>query len=863
MAKDSRFPESYKDTLYAQLDSSTEKKLGLPVGLLSSVRSYGERSNHSQTNELGTATVYQFTPATRKAILDKYGLDVTLSPENASEGAGLLLQESLKRNQGNPVDAVGEYIGGTDRKNWGKTTQAYIGRVMAGHQQARFKTLDNEFARWMAANPAIPAQPASLAPAGAPQMAPGAPDPLGDAFERWIGSKTAVDRIPGHENPPPPIEAPDPTLGERLVGTGEAALTALTGATGGALGMAGGTVKGMANAILDGSFGTPEAANMVQRSAMEGAEALTYQPRTQQGQRQAQALGDALSQVIPVMPLTGELAALSRAGQAVPRAPAAVNARATVEGVARDAANAAAKPAEVAGLVTPGAAGDAAAAGAAAATQAAINGAQRVTAMSRKATTLPRRALDALRGDAEPAPTPGTMASGGAAGTDMAQQRLTTAEQLGFTGESALTKGQATRDPAQLKFEVESAKLEGPGAPLRERVIRQNEQVLRNFDNWVDKTGSEAPTVRQVGEAVDKALVARMSRDKAEIRVAYAKADKSPEALAPVDQSMAVSIGEGDTALVSTPIDYINSQPTKVPSAALVDAARQYAVSLGIADMKSGKLVPREGVTIKQMEQWRRSVGDAAGFDAPDIRNATIIKALIDGQTEPVAGQLYKQARAIRRRYAQNYEDRAAIAKLLNNKPGTADRQVAFEDVWRHSIISGSLDDVRNLRRVLQTAGDDGKQAWRELQGQTVRHIRDQAFGNAAEDAAGNRVLSPAKLDRVVRELDNDGKLDFILGKQGAQQMRDIRDLGMYIRTVPPEAAINTSNTAATLLSGFADVGLGMAVGLNAPVLTLSKVLAGHIKDAKLKARIRDALANANRRSQTPPSNVTTPGGGF
>lgn len=848
MAKD-RFPESYKDTLYAQLDSSTEKKLGLPVGLLSSVRAYGERSNHSQTNELGTATVYQFTPATRKAILDKYGLDVTLSPENASEGAGLLLQESLKRNQGNPVDAVGEYIGGTDRKNWGKTTQAYIGRVMAGHRQARFKTLDNEFARWMAANPAIPAQPASLAPAGAPQMAPGAPDPLGDAFERWIGSKTAVDRIPGHENPPPPIETPDPTLGERLVGTGEAALTALTGATGGALGMAGGTVKGMASAILDGSFGTPEAANMVQRSAMEGAEALTYQPRTQQGQRQAQAFGDALSQVIPVMPLTGELAALSRAGQAVPRAPAAVNARATVEGVARDAANAAAKPAEVAGLVTPGAAGDAAAAGAAAATQAAINGAQRVTAMSRKATTLPRRALDALRGDAEPAPTPGTMASGGAAGTDMAQQRLTTAEQLGFTGESALTKGQATRDPAQLKFEVEAAKAPDTGAPLRERVVRQNEQVLRNFDDWIDQTGAEAPTLRSVGQAVDKALVERATRDKVQIRTAYKAAEKAGEMEAPVSLDSVVA--------------HLNESAPDAATAPLLTVARNRAIQLGIAEQApDGTLVPKP-VPLKIAETYRQAIGRATDFEATNVRQSTIIKGLVDEATDGMGGNLYKQARALRRRYAQNYEDRAAISKLLNNKRGTADRQVAFEDVWRHSIMSGSLDDVRNLRRVLQTAGDDGMQAWRELQGQTVRHIRDQAFGNAAEDAAGNRVLSPAKLDRVVRELDNDGKLDFILGKQGAQQMRDIRDLGMYIRTVPPEAAINTSNTVATLLAAFADVGMTTLSGLPVPVTTLSKVLAGHIKDAKLKARIRDALANANRRSQTPPSNATTPGGGF
>jgi hypothetical protein len=131
MATDSVFPESYKDPQYAMLDAGTEQKLGLPSGLLSSVRTNGERSNHSQTNSENTFSVYQFTPATRKAILDKYGLDVALSPQNASEGAGLLLQEGLKRNGNDPAQAVGEYIGGTNRANWGKTTAAYIQRVTA------------------------------------------------------------------------------------------------------------------------------------------------------------------------------------------------------------------------------------------------------------------------------------------------------------------------------------------------------------------------------------------------------------------------------------------------------------------------------------------------------------------------------------------------------------------------------------------------------------------------------------------------------------------------------------------------------------------------------------------------------------
>lgn len=126
------FPEKYSDPLYASLDAKTEEKLGLPTGLLASVRTNGERTNHGQVSSAGAETPYQFIPATQAAIRKKYGIDVKLSPENASEGAGLLLQESLKRNNNDPAAAISEYIGGTDRANLGKTTNAYTNRVMVG-----------------------------------------------------------------------------------------------------------------------------------------------------------------------------------------------------------------------------------------------------------------------------------------------------------------------------------------------------------------------------------------------------------------------------------------------------------------------------------------------------------------------------------------------------------------------------------------------------------------------------------------------------------------------------------------------------------------------------------------------------------
>lgn len=120
-----------------------------------------------------------------------------------------------------------------------------------------------------------------------------------------------ASQIPGLTVPETIPQAPEPTLGEQAIGAGETALAVGTGLTGGTVGMIGGTLKGLAEQILSGKFGTPEAARMVEESAMKGAQALTYAPRTQAGQEQTQAVGAVMQAALPVMPMTAELSAIT------------------------------------------------------------------------------------------------------------------------------------------------------------------------------------------------------------------------------------------------------------------------------------------------------------------------------------------------------------------------------------------------------------------------------------------------------------------------------------------------------------------------------------------------------------------------
>jgi hypothetical protein len=904
---------SYKDPGVLVLASNVEQKLGLPDGLLANIVTKGERSNSDQVSEAGARGLGQIIPATRKAAIEKFGIDPYLSDENSLEVAGHLLKDSLDRNKGNVAAAVGEYHGGTDRANWGNRTRTYIQRVV-GTQPEKTESapatapIQSTYERVKAQQPPIQPTGSAIAavynayksgrmtpeeakqfegdvngglvmlPRGAalngatPQGAKPAPTMLPQAVtDAYVGGKmtdkekadleadissglvtlpaSAQSKIPtGPDFVQPttqgvlPKAPPPPSIMDTAIGSGEAILNAVTGMTGGMAGMVYGAGKGVVQSVQDGTFGTDAGVRTAEKSAADAANALTYQPRTESGQEQAQAVGEGMQNLIPIAAVAHTLPPLMSGAKGTP---ASVMARAGTEGAARDVVNVVAKPAEAAGLVAPGYAGEVAAGAVAAGTDAAVTGAGKVAAMAKEATTLPRRALERLTADGagENKPTAGTRSSGGSAGTDMAGQRKATADQLPVPMGDLLTKGDLTRDPAQQKFEVETAKLPDEGKPLRDRIVAKNQAILDNFDAAIDQTGAEAPTLRAVGQAVDKALVDKARRAKTEIRARYKAAENAGEMEAPV--------------VLQGVIDHLNDAAPEAATAPLITTARALAIKLGIAKEEGGILVPASkgtvtdalmnqvatnpGVSLRRAELFRQAINRATDFEATNIRQSTIIKGLVDQATDGMGGDLYKAARAARSRYAQEFENHAVIAKLLNNKRGSADRQVAMEDVFHHSILKGSLDDVRTVRKVLQTAGPDGMQAWKELQGATLRDVRDNATKSVALDSTGNRVMSPAALDKAITALDADGKLDFIFGKKGAQTLRDIREIAQISRTVSPEAAINHSNTAMTL-AALADTVFSGLSGIPAPIATTSRMALKHIKDVRLRNRISDAL---------------------
>jgi hypothetical protein len=350
----------------------------------------------------------------------------------------------------------------------------------------------------------------------------------------------------------------------------------------------------------------------------------------------------------------------------------------------------------------------------------------------------------------------------------------------------------------------------------------------------VDQTGAEAPNLRAVGQAVDKALVAKAKRDKTEIRTVYKEAEKAGELATPVATDSIVG--------------FLNESTSAEALAPVLGAARKELVRLGGATLdEAGGLIARD-MTLADTELLRKLVNRVAGADPTNIKYAVDIKKVIDGATEGLGGDLYKKARGLRTRYAQQYENVGVIDKLLSTKRGSSDRQVAFEDVFNHAVLKGSLDDVRTVRKVLQTGGDDGRQAWKELQGATIQYLKDEATKNVARDSRGNAVVSPAGLHRAITELDKDGKLGYVFGKRGAQQLRDLNDLAKHVYTAPP-GSVNTSNTASVLLAAL-DMAISGSAGMPLPVASGLRMLTRHVKDQKVKKRINDSIEDPSKKPE-------------
>jgi len=111
-------------------------------------------------------------------------------------------------------------------------------------------------------------------------------------------------------------------------------------------------------------------------------------------------------------------------------------------------------------------------------------------------------------------------------------------------------------------------------------------------------------------------------------------------------------------------------------------------------------------------------------------------------------------------------------------------------------------------------ATPEGAQSWKQVQAAFLNDIRKSAFGTQTSDVTGTPVLTASTFKKKVRDLDESGKLENILGREQAQSLRDLVEVADSIASLPP-GSVNTSRTAAEIfrrIRGLAPAGTSAVV---------------------------------------------------
>lgn len=356
------------------------------------------------------------------------------------------------------------------------------------------------------------------------------------------------------------------------------------------------------------------------------------------------------------------------------------------------------------------------------------------------------------------------------------------------------TRGQITRDPVQLRNEGNVSATE-TGKPIRDIYLAQNEALIENLDVLKGRVANKtkpAETPEQVGISVqDQALRAKLALSKENVKKKYAAAESAGELQGKVSPARIIKT--------------VRSSPD-VTHYAWVEA---WLSKAKIIEKTESGTVTRK-LTLKEMEDLRQAAVARAMNGGTEGYYAGKVISAIDEATEGAGGKLYKEARAARRKQATEFEETGAVARLVENKSRT-DRSTALEDTWRKTVIGGSIEDLRNVKRSLLTGGDAktrtaGKRAWRDIKAQTIQHIKDEATKGVATNERGQPNVTPAAMKRAVDSIGRD-KLDEIFGPGTATRVDRILEATRTVKTVPP-AGHAGSSTMSNMLAFF-ERGLG------------------------------------------------------
>lgn len=337
------------------------------------------------------------------------------------------------------------------------------------------------------------------------------------------------------------------------------------------------------------------------------------------------------------------------------------------------------------------------------------------------------------------------------------------------------TRGQLTRDPVQLRNEGNVSATEA-GKPIRETYVAQNKALIENLDVLKGKTRGKAQTPEQVGMSIqDQALRAKAKASKKDYDALYKNARAT----------------EPDAAVGADPLYQLLEGNPEIQHLGFMSGWLKRAGIESTEKTGGTTVTTRRGVKLAELGDLREKAAGIARAGGTDGYYAgKVVEAIDQSRSQiPAAAKAWKEAEQAFKKHKTEFEEQGAIEKLVTNKSRT-DRTVALEDTWRSSVLGGSIEDLRNVKKSLLTGGTAetrtaGRQAWRDLRAQTIQHIKDEATKSVTRFEDGTPNVTPASMERALKSIGDD-KLNEIFGPGTANKLRQIMEATRDVKTEPP-----------------------------------------------------------------------------
>lgn len=333
-----------------------------------------------------------------------------------------------------------------------------------------------------------------------------------------------------------------------------------------------------------------------------------------------------------------------------------------------------------------------------------------------------------------------------------AAQRIADAQRFGID----LTKGQATRDPAQWAFEQNIRGVDGAGQPMMERLSGQNQQLIDALNNVGAGKGAGAFATGQ--KAID-ALTAKDATKAAIVNQAYDVARNTAGIDTPLNGARLM-----DSVTRKLDDAYIGDK-LPAPIRNIINLAGQ-----GGADLTVGKAA-----------QLQRAINGLYGTDRVQNKALEIVKNAIDdeiAQSGTQAGNAFRVARATAASRF-NWQDAIPAARAI------ADGSAAPDNFIQKFVIGGKVGDIKNTMVALPL------KERMAVQDQVLDAIKTKAL-NGATDEAGS--FSQAAYNRFINGMGRE-KITAILGKQRADELFSLGRVAESVIAQPAKATVSSSNS--------------------------------------------------------------------